>query len=133
MFGGVAWLVKIAWIWADGGAHATEGVAGFLFTLGAVTIVLAVVIRAWHAPPHGRSWQHALAAVVAVVAFALLVNVPILVGWQLFGRTWYAEEVGVLLTALLAVALGGRWVRGGIGRLADERVDEPGGLRSGPG
>ena len=116
MVGGVAWLVKVGWIWADGGANATNGVAGFLFNVGAVAIVLAAAIKAWHSPSRGGFWQRALAALGAVVAFALLVNLPILAGWLLFGRTWFAEEIGVLLTALLAVVLGGRWVRGGFRR-----------------
>jgi hypothetical protein len=95
-----------------------HGVAGSLFNVGAVAIVLAAVIRAWHSPPDGRFWQRAVAVLGAVVTFTFLVNLPILVGWQLFGRTWFAEEIGVLLTALLAVVLGGRWVRGGFGRLS---------------
>ena len=36
-----------------------------------------------------------------------------LLGWQIFGRTWFAEEVGVVATALLAILLGQQWLRFG--------------------
>lgn len=48
-----------------------------------------------------------------VGAFFAAVDLPILVGWRLFGRTWLAEEVGVLLTGVLTVALGQWWLRVG--------------------
>jgi hypothetical protein len=51
-----------------------------------------------------------MAVLVVMVAFAAAVNLPILLGWALFGRAWLAEEVGVLLlTAIAAVILGCRW------------------------
>ena len=122
--GGAAWLVKVALIWENGGTNTTEGMVGFLFSVGAVTILLGAVMWTWQArstaPVHGR----VLAVLLAVVAFVAAVNLPILVGWQLLGRTWVAEEVGVVMTALLAVAVGHRWLRSGSGR-------PPGGLDRG--
>jgi hypothetical protein len=108
VFGGVVWLVKIAMIWDNGGTNTTEGLVGLLFDIGALAILSAVVVRAWRAP--GRGLRHrALAVPAVVVAFALAVNLPILLGWALFGRTWLAEELGILLTAVAAIVLGSRW------------------------
>jgi hypothetical protein len=114
--GGVAWLVKVALIWENGGTNTTEGLVGLLFTVGAVAIVLAAAIWAWQSRRSATVPGRFCAVLLAVVAFVAAVNLPILVGWQVFGRTWVAEEVGVVVTALLAVALGQRWLRSGSGR-----------------
>jgi hypothetical protein len=116
--GGLAWFVKVALIWANGGSNTTDGLVGVFFTIGAVAIVLAATIRAWHWPSVARLRSRVVASLVAVAAFAAAVNLPIWVGWQIFGKTWLAEEVGVLLTALVAVGLGARWLRVGFGGAA---------------
>jgi hypothetical protein len=107
--GGAAWLVKFVLIWENGGTNTTEGLVGVLFDVGAVAILLALGVRAWWAPIRGIPRNRPLAVLVVMVAFAAAVNLPILLGWTLFGRTWLAEEVGVLLTAIAAVVLGCRW------------------------
>ena len=72
---------------------------------------LALTIRVWVVP---RSLRFKLVAVLAVLlAFVAVVNMPIALGWLLFGQIWLAEEVGVLLTAVSAIVLGLRWaIRG---------------------
>ncbi|HEX5987234.1 MAG TPA: hypothetical protein VFY86_11990 [Nocardioides sp.] len=109
--GGVAWLAKVALIWRNGGTNTTDGIVGVLFDVGAVAILLALTIRVWVVP---RSLRFKLVAVLAVLlAFVAVVNVPIALGWLLFGQIWLAEEVGVLLTAVSAIVLGLRWaIRG---------------------
>ena len=106
--GGAAWLVKFALIWRNGGTSTTEGLVGVLFDVGAVAILLALTTRVWLAPI-GPLRFRLLAVVAVVVASAAAVNVPIVIGSLLFGRTWLAEEVGVLLTAVATVVLGFRW------------------------
>ena len=59
------------------------------------------------------AWSRVFAVLVALAAFVAAVNLPILVGWQIFGRTWFAEEVDVLVTAPLAMLLGQGWLRFG--------------------
>ncbi|HEY0642344.1 MAG TPA: hypothetical protein VGD39_02920 [Nocardioides sp.] len=109
LVGGTAWMVKVALIWENGGTNTTEGLVGALFTVGAVAIVLALAARVWLVS--SRSVSTRLLAVMAVVAcFALAVNLPILLGWIVFGRTWLAEEVGVILVAVGALVLGVRWL-----------------------
>jgi hypothetical protein len=112
--GGAAWLVKVALIWQNGGTNTTDGLVGALFTLGAVTILLALIIRAWLAS--APQVRYRLLSVLAVtVAFVAAVDVPILLGWVLLGRTWLAEELGIILTAVAAVVLDTRWVIRGRG------------------
>lgn len=107
--GGAAWLVKVALIWQNGGTNTTDGLVGDLFTVGAVAIVLALIACVWMVP--NRSLVHRLASVLAVVVgFVLAVNLPILLGWVILGRTWMAEEVGVVLVAVAALVLGVRWL-----------------------
>ena len=115
MVGGAAWVVKLARIWENGGTNTTDGLVGALFDVGAVAIVLALGVRAWCTPNRGVLRYRPLAVLVAVVAFAAAVNLPIVLGWMIFGRTWMAEEVGVLLTAVAALVLGLRWVTSGHG------------------
>jgi hypothetical protein len=119
--GGAAWLVKVALIWQNGGTNTTDGLVGVLFNVGAVAILLALTIRAWLASAPQVGYR--LLSVLAVtLAFVAAVNVPIALGWVLFGRTWLAEELGIILTAVVAVVLGARWVTHGRGEgLGQER------------
>jgi hypothetical protein len=110
LVGGAAWLVKVALIWENGGTNTTDGLVGVLFDVGAIGILLGAGIRAWHAPARGLLRHRLVALLAVVVAFVAAVDLPILLGWVLFGRTWLAEEVGVILTAIGALALGVRWV-----------------------
>lgn len=89
----------------------TEGMVGLLFTVGAVAIALGAVAWTWQSRPAAPIFGRVLSVLAAVVAFVAAVNLPILVGWQVFGRSWVAEEVGVVMTALLAVAFGHRWLK----------------------
>jgi hypothetical protein len=116
--GGVAWLTKFALIWENGGTNTTDGLVGVLFDIGAIGILLAVMVAAWHAPARGPLRYRPIALLAAVLAVAAAVNLPIGLGWLLFGRTWLAEEVGVLLTAVAAVIVGTRWVTSGAARSA---------------
>ena len=122
MLGGVAWLVKFALIWENGGTNTTDGLVGVLFDIGAIGILLAAMVTAWYAPARGPFRHRPVALLAAVLAVAAAVNLPIGLGWLLFGRTWLAEEVGVLLTALAALILGTRWVTAGAVRSAVDRT-----------
>lgn len=113
MVGGTAWLVKVALIWGNGGTNTTDGMVGVLFDIGAIAIASAAVLRAWDWRAGSRPWGRVLASMIALVALFAAVNLPILLAWQVFGRTWYAEEAGIVLTAVTALVLGVGWLRAG--------------------
>ncbi len=115
VIGGLAWLVKFALIWQNGGTNTTDGLVGVMFVVGAMAIMLALGVRAWFAPRRGLLRHRPVAVLVVVFGFAAAVNLPIALGWILFGSSWLAEEVGVLLTAAAAIALGFRWSMSGVG------------------
>ncbi len=111
--GGTAWLVKVALIWDNSGTNTTDGMVGVLFDIGAIAIASAAVLRAWYWRAATLPWRRLLAVLIALVAFLAAMNLPILLARQVFGRTWYADEVGILLTAAGALVLGVGWLRAG--------------------
>lgn len=124
--GGVAWILKVALIWMNGGTETTSGVIGILFITGAMSLAVAGGIRAWYLPGTLKIWPRVLAAIAFLAVLVLMVDAPILIGWQLFGRIWIAEELGVMLTALIAVGLGTQWVVRGFPHNHSARRDQPG-------
>ena len=66
-----------------------------------------------------------MALLAVLVSFVAAVNLPILLGLALFGTTWMAQEVGVLLTAVAALVLGTRWVTAGLGRPTTDKTGGP--------
>lgn len=115
VLGGVVWLVKFAVIWEGGGANTTHGLVGLLFAIGAGGILAAFVLWAWHLPARGLFRHKPIVLIAVGIAFLAAVNLPILLGWVVFGRVWIAEEVGVVLTAVSALVLGARWLTAGFG------------------
>jgi hypothetical protein len=115
VIGGLAWLAKVALIWANGGTGTTGGAVGLLFLTGGTCIVLAGGLRAWYLAGNAKVWRRVLASLAFVVVLILMVDLPILIGWQIFGRVWVAEELGIILTALLALGVGAYWIIRGFG------------------
>ena len=111
--GGLAWILKTVLIWANGGTNTTGGVVGILFVAGAALLAVAGGIRAWYLPRTLKVWPRVLAAAASLVVLVLMVDVPILIGWQLFGGVWIAEEIGIVLTAVIALVMGVRWLMRG--------------------
>jgi hypothetical protein len=126
VLGGLAWILKFALIWMNGGTETTQGVVGILFVAGAISLALADGVRAWYLPDTAKVWPRILAALAFLAALVLMVNLPILIGWKLWGRLWIAEEVGVILTALIAVGLGIKWLIRGYPYNNSARLGGPG-------
>lgn len=111
LVGGVAWLAKVAVLAVNDGVDPTGWLAGRLFDLGAVALVLAACLRAWTWRPAASVRDRALLVAVAVLVFVVAVNVPIQLGGLVLGDLWLAEEIGVVLIALLALVVGVRSLR----------------------
>jgi hypothetical protein len=110
LVGGLVWIIKVALIWMNGGTGTTGGVVGILFITGAMSLGISGGIRAWYLPSTLKIWPRALASAAFLAVLVLMVDLPILIGWQLFGNIWIAEELGIILTALIAVGLGTQWL-----------------------
>lgn len=110
VLGGLAWIAKIALIWSNGGTETTGGMVGFLFLSGSLSLAVAGILRAWFLAGTRKVWWRILASTASVILLILLVDLPILVGWQIFGTAWIAEELGVILVAVLALGFGAQWI-----------------------
>lgn len=119
--GGCVWLLKVALIWANGGTDTTGGIIGILFLSGFFLLGLAAGIQAWYLSAAWKTWGRVLAVLVSAVLVVAMVDLPILLGRQIFGPGWQAEETGVVLTALVALGVGVRWLRAGHQRRAPAR------------
>jgi len=105
--GGLIWIVKTVLIWQNGGTIRFGGTVGLMFMIGAVLLAAATAIWTWRAT-RGRSilLRGGLLLGALIVLF-LAINLPILVGQTLFPGSWLADEVGVILVAVAAIAAAG--------------------------
>jgi hypothetical protein len=112
--GGVGWLVKVALIWANGGENTDSGLVGVMYLVGLVGLVVALGAAGYTLAEKAPVWLRA----VVVVATPLLVMVV----WVLLDQAvravyttegWFRDEVTVLLTAVVALLLGGWGLRRG--------------------
>lgn len=86
VFGGLAWILKAALIWMNGGTETTHGIVGILFVAGALSLALAGGVRAWYLPDTAKVWPRILVALAFLAALVLMVDLPTLIGWQLWGH-----------------------------------------------
>lgn len=82
---------------------------------GGICIALAGGLRAWYLAGNAKVWRRVITSLAYVVVLILMVDLPILIGWQIFGRVWVAEELGIILTVLLALGVGAYWIIRGFG------------------
>lgn len=67
--------------------------------------------RAWYLPNSSKVRWRVLSSVMAVLAVVAAVNLPILLAYVVMGKTWLAEETGIILVALLALGFGVMWIK----------------------
>lgn len=113
--GGLAWLAKVALIWANGGTETTTGMVAVLFLIGAICLAVAASVRAWYLLGNANTWKRMLMSLAFIAVLILMVDLPILIGWQIFGAVWIAGELGIILTALVGLVLGAHWLIRGFG------------------
>lgn len=106
LVGGIAWLVKVALVWAGGGEN-DAGLVGAVFVLGLAGVVVALAAAGYALVATAPGWLRA----VVTVATPLLV----LMVWQLLDQavravyttdTWLRGELGIVLAAVVALVLG---------------------------
>ena len=110
LIGGLIWIVKTLLIWQNGGANRYGGTVGLMFVLGAVLLAAATAIWTWRAARDRPILLRAGLLLAAIIVLILAIDLPILLGQTLFPSSWLAEELGVILVAVAAIAVGGvRW------------------------
>jgi hypothetical protein len=110
---GAAWLVKQVAIVAGGGAEAESPLIGALWGTGMLTFVLASATGVALALRRTPTWTRAVAAVVALPAsFLLLQVVDAVIDGVYSSHGWFADEVPLVLAALVMSALGLRVLSG---------------------
>jgi hypothetical protein len=107
LVGGVAWVVKLTLILANGGANTDEGIVAVAFLGGVAALVVAggtsgfTLLRRW------GTWVAVVG--IPVGAAATLVSINVIDGVLqpiVPASGWFDEEVGILGAAVVALGLG---------------------------
>ena len=106
---GAAWLLKQVVIVASGGADAESALIAALWATGMITFVLASATGVALALRSLPTWARVAAGIVAVpVSFLLLQVIDVIVDGVYTANGWFAEEVPLVLAAVVMAALGMR-------------------------
>jgi hypothetical protein len=104
---GASWLIKQIAIVATGGGDSESPIVAVLWATGMITFLLAAACGTALALRAIPTWARVLAAVVAVpVAFAAIEVADAVVDAVYQADGWFAQEVPLVLAALVMGALG---------------------------
>lgn len=106
---GAAWLLKQVVIVASGGADAESPLIAALWATGMITFVLASATGTALALRRLPTWARVVAGVVAApVSFLVLGAMDPVVDAVYTADGWFAQEIPLVLAALVMAALGAR-------------------------
>lgn len=111
--GGVAWLVKVGLIAANGGANTNEGIVAVFFFLGLFGLLVgSSSLGLWLA--RARTVLVRVLAVIAAIA-TFWISFSFIDGAMQSlvssaGPQWVHDEMGIVVTAIIWLAIG-MWVR----------------------
>ena len=104
---GAAWLAKQVAIVATGGGDTESPLVAVLWATGMITFLLGAAVGTALLLPRLPTWARVLAAIVAVpVAFMVISLVDAVVDAVYQADGWFAQEVPLVLAALVMGALG---------------------------
>ncbi len=107
LVGGVAWLVKLTLIFANGGSNTDEGIVAVVFFAGVLALVVAGAASGFTL---GRRWGTWAAVIgVPIGAAATLVGISAVdsvLKAIVPASGWYEDEVGILGAAVISLLLG---------------------------
>ena len=107
LVGGVAWLVKLTLILANGGSNTDEGIVAGAFFVGVLALVVAGAATGFTLCGRWGTWAAVLG--VPIGAAATLVGISLIdsvLQAIVPASGWYDEEVGILGAAVIALLLG---------------------------
>lgn len=106
---GAAWLIKQVAIVASGGADADSPLIATLWATGMITFVLASATGAGLALRTLPMWARVVVGILAVpVSFIVLQVLDAVVDGVYTADGWFAQEIPLVLAALVMAALGVR-------------------------
>lgn len=105
LVGGVAWLVKVALIWGNGGTNLDEGVVGAMYLVGALSLLVASAASGAALLGGRPSWLRAVAAAAGIAVFILGSSLlDALLSPLAAEGSWQREEVAIVTMAVIALA-----------------------------
>jgi hypothetical protein len=107
LIGGVAWLVKLTLILANGGSNTDEGIVAGVFLVGVLALVVAGAASGFTLCGRWGSWAGVIGvpigAAVTLVGISLIDSVLQAI---MPASGWVDDEVGILGAAVIALLLG---------------------------
>lgn len=104
---GLAWLVKVGLIYANGGTNTSSGPVAAMYLVGFIGLLLAAGAGGWALLAGRPAWQRALGAIAGLVLAFGATQVVDTVAKGIYRQDgWFRGEVSILLLALVALALG---------------------------
>jgi hypothetical protein len=104
---GIAWLVKLTLILANGGSNTDEGVVAGVFLAGVLAFVVAGAASGFTLGRRWGTWAAVLGAPIGVAVTLVGINVIDSVLQTIVPASgWYEDEVGILGAAVIALLLG---------------------------
>jgi hypothetical protein len=106
LVGSIAWLVKVALIWGNGGTNTDEGLVAVCYLIGFVGLVVACAAGGAWLTAGRPTWLRAVASIGGVVAFFVMFNLlDLLLSPLTSGGHWFQDEVEILVAATITLAL----------------------------
>jgi hypothetical protein len=104
---GIAWLVKLTLILANGGSNTDEGVVAGVFLAGVLAFVVAGAASGFTLGGRWGTWAAVLGVPIGVAVTLVGINVVDGVLQAIVPASgWYDDEVGILGAAVIALLLG---------------------------
>jgi hypothetical protein len=104
---GIAWLVKLTLILANGGSNTDEGVVAGVFLVGVLGFVVAGAASGFTLGGRWGTWAAVLGVPIGVAVTLVGINVTDSVLQTIVPASgWYDDEVGILGAAVIALLLG---------------------------
>jgi hypothetical protein len=107
LVGGIAWLVKLTLILANGGSNTDEGIVAGVFLAGVLAFVVAGAASGFTLCRRWGTWAAVVGVPIGAAATLVGINLIDSVLQPIVPASgWYDEEVGILGAAVIALLLG---------------------------
>ena len=114
LVGGVAWLVKLTLILANGGSNTDEGIVAVFFLAGVLALVVAGAASGFTLCRRWGTWAAVIGVPIGAAATLVGINlIDSVLKAVVPASGWYEDEVGILGAAVIALLLGLALLGGG--------------------